>query len=116
MSGVRIYHNPRCSKSRQALQLLNDQQVDVQVIDYLKQAPGREQLATLCEQIGCRPQDLLRRGEELYKQQYQERELSDDETLDALVAYPSLLQRPIVVGPGGAVIARPPEKATDVLD
>jgi len=112
---LRIYHNPRCSKSRAALAILEAQGERPEVIDYLKAPPTKEELRALLGKLAMRPADIVRRGEAVFKQKYAGRTLSDDEWLDALVADPILIERPIVVRGDEAVLGRPPEKVLDLL-
>lgn len=113
---LRIYHNSRCSKSRSACALLTERGVTAEVVEYLKTPPSREELAELVRMLGVRPGDLLRKGEAVFKERYAGRELSDEECLDAMVAHPVLIERPIVVRGSRAVVGRPPEKVLELLD
>ncbi len=115
MSTLRLYHNSRCSKSRAARQLLADRGVAVELVDYLGTPPGREELRDLLGKLGMRPADIVRRGEAVFKEHYAGRSLSDEEWLDALVAHPILIERPIVVRGDRAVLGRPPEKVLELL-
>ena len=110
-----IYHNARCSKSRSVCELVAAQGVKAEVIEYLQTPPNREELRGLLKKLGMKPEELVRRGEDVFKQQYAGRMLSGDEWLDALVAHPILIERPIVVRGARAVIARPPEKVMELL-
>jgi arsenate reductase len=112
---LRIYHNPRCSKSRAACALLQQQGAAVEVVEYLKTPPTRDELKRLLAMLGIKPEALVRRGEAAFKERFEGRSLSDDEWLDALVAEPILIERPIVVVGERAVLARPPEKLLDLL-
>lgn len=110
-----IYHNPRCAKSRAALSLLLERGTRPEVIEYLKTPPTREVLGALVKRLGIRPEQLVRKGEEVYKRQFSGRDLNDDQWLEALVQHPVLIERPIVVSGNRAVIGRPPEKVLDLL-
>ena len=112
---VSIFHNPRCRKSREALGLLEEKGEMTTVIDYLKTPPSREELAGIIQKIGIRPAELVRKGEQEFKDHFKGRELSDDEWLDALIKFPKLIERPIVIKDDQAVIGRPPEKVLDIL-
>ena len=116
MSSVRIFHNPRCSKSRQALALLEERGAEPEIVLYLKSPPSRDELAALHTMLGVPVIDMVRTKEVEFKQAGLSLESSDDELLDALVATPKLLERPVVVANGRAVIARPPEDALSVLE
>ena len=111
-----IYHNPRCSKSRQALQLLRDHGTKPVIIEYLKEPPDAPTLAHLLETLGMEPRDLMRKKEKEYKALGLDNpELSRDELVQAMVEHPRLIERPIVVSDGKAALGRPPEKVLDVL-
>lgn len=113
---VQIYHNPRCSKSRQTLQLLKDQGVEPEVVEYLKTPPDRQTLAAILEALDMPPHQLLRKGEAIYKELgLKEPGLSDDALLDAMVENPILIERPIVVNGNKAAIGRPPESVLAIL-
>jgi arsenate reductase len=111
-----IYHNARCSKSRAACELIAAQGIKAEVIDYLRTPPGKEELRGLLKKLGMKPEELVRRGEEVFKAQYAGKNLSDEQWLEALVAHPILIERPIVVRGARAVIGRPPEKVLELLD
>jgi arsenate reductase len=115
MSTITIYHNPRCSKSRAACALIAESGVDAEVIDYLTKPPSRDELRVLLAKLGMRASEIVRRGEAVFKEHYQGRELSDEQWLDALIAHPILIERPIVVRGEQAVIGRPPEKVLELL-
>lgn len=113
---VRIYHNPRCSKSRAACALLVEAGVEHEIIEYLKHPPSREELAELVAKLGIRPGDLVRRGEAVFKEKYAQLADNDDARwFDALIADPILIERPIVVIGEHAVVARPPERLSALL-
>lgn len=116
METITIYHNPRCSKSRAACELIAGRQLDACVIDYLTTPPSREELLLLLDKLGMEAEDLVRRGEAAFKENYAGREMSDEQWLDALVAHPILIERPIVVRGDKAVIGRPTEKVQTLLD
>jgi len=111
-----IYHNPRCSKSRAALNLLQEAGADIHVIPYLQRTPDLQQLQGLLKLLGCGARDMLRDGETLYRElQLDREELDDTQLLQALAEHPQLLQRPIVVRAERAIIARPPERVNELL-
>jgi arsenate reductase len=111
---VTLYHNPRCSKSREALAILEKRGVTLNVVEYLKTPLDRSQLRTLVDQLGISPGDLLRRGEEVFREKYGNRIMTDADSLDAMATHPILMERPVVVCRDQAVIARPPERANEV--
>jgi arsenate reductase len=112
---IRIYYNPRCSKCRATVALVTERGYATELVEYLLTPPAKEELRGLLHQLGMQPFELVRSGEEAYKQHYAGRTLSDEEWLDALVAHPELIERPIVVRGDRAVLARPPEKVLDFL-
>ncbi|WP_442801552.1 arsenate reductase (glutaredoxin) [Serratia rubidaea] len=117
MKNVTIYHNPRCSKSRETLALLEQHGVQPEVVLYLDTPPSVEQLATLLQQLGFNSaRDLMRKKEELYKTlNLADDGLSEQQLLQALAANPKLIERPIVVKGQQARIGRPPEQVLDIL-
>ncbi|MCW5622367.1 MAG: arsenate reductase (glutaredoxin) [Burkholderiales bacterium] len=110
-----IYHNPRCSKSRTALELLRSRGIEPRVIEYLKQPPTREELRLLLQRLGLEPAQLVRKGEDQFKAQFAGKTLTHAQWLDALAAHPILIERPIVVRGDRAVVGRPPEKVLELL-
>ena len=113
---VEIYHNPRCSKSRQTMQLLEEMGVEPEVVEYLKNPPDRETLAGILEMLGMEPRDLMRRKEAEYRENsLDDPVLSRDQLMDAMLAHPKLIERPIVVSNGRATIGRPPERVLEIL-
>lgn len=112
---MRIYHNPRCSKSRAACSLIAEKGLAAEVVEYLKTPPSREELRALLAKLDMKPGEIVRKGEEVFKERFAGRTLSDDEWLDALVAHPILIERPIVVRGDKAVLARPAEKVLELL-
>ncbi|MBS1230613.1 MAG: arsenate reductase [Proteobacteria bacterium] len=116
MKPITIYHNPRCSKSRAACELIAARGIDAEVIDYLKTPPTRDELRGLVKKLGIKPAELVRRGEVAFKENYEGHELSDEQWIDALIAHPILIERPIIVRGDRAVIGRPPEKVLEWLD
>jgi len=113
----RIYHNPRCSKSRQILQLLNEHQAQVEIVEYLKTPPTTEELAGLCRQMGIAPKELVRMKEPLLKElgYSKNSELSDMEWCRVMAENPKLIERPVVVYGDKVVLGRPPEKVLEIL-
>ena len=116
MSRVTIYHNPRCSKSRQALALLRDNNVEPDIVEYLDNPPSISELDAILKMLAKEPRELMRRKESVY------RDLAlDDDSLDrhsllqAMVEHPILIERPIVVANGKAVVGRPPEAVLEIL-
>lgn len=112
---IKIYHNNRCSKSRCALQYLQELGSDFEVIHYLENTPSKTELRELIDMLGIKSVDLVRKGESLYKEHYKNQELSDTEWIDVLHANPILIERPIVFTEKKAVIGRPPELVKELL-
>ena len=111
-----IYHNPRCSKSRAAMELLTEKGIEPQVIKYLDTPPDRETLLDLLEMLGLEPRELMRKGEQEYKDNnLGDDSLTRDELIDAMLKYPRLIERPIVIKDGKAAIGRPIENIIDIL-
>lgn len=116
MSTVQIYHNPRCSKSRQALSLLEQQGVDIDVTLYLETPPDTASLSELLQLLGMSARDLMRKGEDVYKElKLDNLELSEADLVQAMVDYPKLIERPIIIRDGKALVARPPEKLLELF-
>ena len=101
---MKIYHNPRCSKSRQTLQLIQNAGVKPEIIEYLNDIPSKEELKSVINILGMKPYDLLRRGESDFKENYKGKVLSDSQWIDAMIKYPKLIERPIVVKGKKAVL------------
>ncbi|MFT4526477.1 MAG: arsenate reductase [Bacteroidia bacterium] len=112
---MKIYHNPRCSKSRQTLQIITDAGIEPEIIEYLNDIPSREELKSVIDLLGIKPYELLRRGEADFKENYKGKDLSDDQWIDAMIKYPKLIERPIVIKGKKAVLGRPPENVKDLL-
>jgi arsenate reductase len=111
-----MYHNPRCSKSRQALALLRERGIEPEIIDYLETPPTEAELEALLRKLGLRPSALLRTGEEVFKEKYKGKTLTDEQSLKALAENPVLMERPIVVKGQRAVVGRPPERVLELLE
>jgi len=112
---ITIYHNPRCRKSREGLAIVEASGKPYKVIPYLKEVPSKNELKHLAKQLGVKPVDMIRTNETLWKEQYKGKDLSEDDILEAMVSFPKLIERPIVVSGDQAVIGRPPEKIKDLL-
>lgn len=116
MSKVTIYHNPRCSKSRQTMALLEEKNITPEIVLYLETPPDKEQLNKLLAMLGIGARDLVRKSEDEYASMgLANKELSDAELVEAMVKAPRLIQRPIVVVDGKARIGRPPESVLEIL-
>lgn len=117
MSDLKILHNPRCSKSRQTLQLLHDKGFAPQIIEYLKTPVSADELTAIISQLGfTSPRQLMRTGEDAYKQQnLADPSLTKETLISAMLNTPKLIERPIVLYNGKAAIGRPPESVLDIL-
>lgn len=112
---ARIYHNPRCSKSRATLALLEERGVEIDVVEYLKTPPDRKELETLARKLGGDVSAMVRRDEPEYRAALGDETPSADQLLDLLAEQPKLLQRPIVVVGNEARIGRPPERVLEIV-
>lgn len=111
-----IYHNPRCSKSRESLQLLQEKELDYTIVEYLKTPPTRSELQDLLAKLDLKPSQLIRKTEAIYKEHYKGKSLQEDEWMDAMLNYPRLIQRPIVIHGNKAVIGRPIDQVKELLE
>lgn len=111
-----IYHNPKCSKSRQTLELLKEKGITPTIIEYLKTPPTSEALKAILKLLGMAPRDLMRKKEDTYAElKLDNSSLSDDTLIDAMIQHPILIERPIVLANGKAALGRPPEQVLDIL-
>ncbi|MBD3796884.1 MAG: arsenate reductase (glutaredoxin) [Campylobacterales bacterium] len=115
MSKVTIWHNPKCSKSRQALEIVEQNGCEKEVVKYLEATPSKDQLKNVLKMLGISPRELMRTKEDLYKELDLKNETNDEKLIDAMVQNPKLIERPIIIKGNKAVIARPPEKALELL-
>lgn len=113
---MKIYHNPRCSKSRQTLQLIQEQGTEPEIVLYKQTPPSEEELAAVVAKTGLKPFDIVRKGEALYKAEYKGKDLSDQEWIAAMAAHPELIERPIVIQGDKAVLGRPPENVLTLFE
>tara|TARA_R110002051_G_scaffold69741_7_gene125490 strand:- start:1079 stop:1423 length:345 start_codon:yes stop_codon:yes gene_type:complete len=112
---LKIYHNPRCSKSRQGLALLEESGKEFDVVKYLDNTPSYLELAAIIGKLGIKPIELVRKGETIWKEKYKNENFSDKELIELMVQNPKLIERPIVVLDNEAVIGRPPENIKKLL-
>ena len=113
---ARIYHNPRCSKSRATLALLEERGIDLDIVEYLEHPPPRRTLAALLKKLGLKARDVIRSAEPEFKDSGLTLDASEDDLLDLMVAIPKLIERPIVEIGDRARIGRPPERVLEILD
>ena len=104
---IKIYHNPRCRKSREGLEILENSGKEFEVIRYLEKIPSKEELKSVIDKIGINPKDLVRKNEPVWKEKFKGMLLSDEEILEAMISYPKLIERPIIINGNKAVIGRP---------
>ena len=113
---IEIFHNPRCSKSRQTLALLQEKGIEPTVVEYLKTPPSKTRLKAILKMLALEPRQLMRKGEKEYKEQNLADEgLSKEQLIDAMVATPKLIERPIVINGDKAAVGRPPESVLEIL-
>lgn len=112
---ITIYHNPRCGKSREGLQLLEQLDKPFTTVKYLNEPLNKQELSSILNKLGIPPLDLVRQKEVIWKENYKDKQLSDDQIIDAMISHPVLIERPIVVNGNKAVIARPAEKIKEIL-
>jgi arsenate reductase len=115
-SAIRIFHNPRCSKSRQTMQLIESKDIIPDVVEYLKDPPTADELEEILDLLGLEPRELMRTREKAYKENnLDDPDLSREALIKAMIDNPILIERPIVLHKGKAIIGRPPEKVLDIL-
>lgn len=113
---VQILHNPRCSKSRATLEILQENGIEPEIIKYLETPPDADQLASILDSLGMSPRELMRKGQSEYKELgLDNKHLSDEQLIAAMVNTPILIERPIVLAKGKAAIGRPPESVLEIL-
>ena len=113
---MKIYHNPRCRKSRETLQLLLDNNIELEIIEYLKTPLTIKEIENILKILGISAKDLVRKGEQIFKDLYKGKDLAEDEYVHILSLHPILIERPIVVKDNRAVLGRPPINVLDLLD
>lgn len=114
---IKIYHNPRCSKSRQGLEILKESGQDYEVIQYLKEPISKDDLKEIIKLLNIKPIALVRKNEKIWKESFKSKadELSDEDIIEAMIENPKLIERPIVINGEKAVIGRPPEDIKEIL-
>ena len=112
---MKIYHNPRCSKSRQTLAIIEEKGIEVEIIKYLENIPNKSQLKEIINLLGIKPLQLVRKNEADWKNNFKGQELNDDEIIEAMITYPKLIERPIVIKGNKAVLGRPPESVLNLF-
>lgn len=112
---MKIYHNPRCTKSRETLAILKEEGKDIEIVEYLKEVPTAAELKQLLAKLNMQAEELLRKGEAVYKEKFKGKAFSPEEWIEIMIENPKLIERPIVVNGNKAVIGRPPEKVKELF-
>ena len=112
---MKIYHNPRCSKSRETLEIIQKAGKEVEIIDYQNQVPTEEELTAIIKLLGINAEDLVRKGEDVYKEKFKGKKITQQEWVKIMVEHPKLIERPIVISGDKAIIGRPPEKVLELF-
>jgi arsenate reductase len=112
---MKIYHNPRCRKSREGLAILEEARVEHEIIDYLNNPPSEEEIRELLSKLNMDAIELVRQNEAVWKEKFKGKDLSSEEIIRAMADHPKLIERPIVVRGSQAVVGRPPEKIKSLL-
>lgn len=112
---IKIYHNPRCSKSRNGVAILENSGKEFEIVKYLDSVPQKEELKELLTLLDMTPMQLIRTNEKIWKEEFKGKELSDEELIDAMLSHPKLIERPIVVNGNKAVVGRPSENIEKIL-
>ncbi len=113
---IKIYHNPKCSKSREGLTILENSGKDFEVVKYLENIPSKEELKQVISYLSIAPEDLVRKNEAIWKEKFKGKTLSDEEIIGAMLKHPKLIERPIVIKGNKAVIGRPSEKIIEIIN
>jgi arsenate reductase (glutaredoxin) len=116
MKKIKIYHNQRCSKSREALAMIREKGFEPEICEYLKTPPSYAELKDVLMRLHLKPQEIIRTGEELYKKKFRNKKFSDDEWIKILSENPELIERPIVVKGSSAAVGRPIENIIELLE
>jgi|SRR5690606_31734517 len=112
---IHIIHNPKCSKSRDGLKFLQDHSIDYQIIAYLDNPLSKDEIKELLKKLDIAPIDLVRKNEEIWKENFKKRTLTDEQIIEAMAKYPKLIERPIFINGNKAVIGRPTENIEKIL-
>ena len=103
---MKIYHNPRCTKSRNALKLIQDKGLEIEIVEYLKKPLNANELNSITKLIGLTPEQIVRKNEEVYKNEFKGKSLTNEQWIDALISNPKLIQRPIIIANDKGIIGR----------
>lgn len=115
MEKVLIYHNPRCRKSRETLEILNEKGIEPVVVEYLKNVPDVDELKSVLKKLGISAEDLIRKNEDIFKTKFKGKKYSEEQWIKILLEHPILIERPIVIKGNKAAIGRPPEKVLELF-
>lgn len=110
-----LFHNPRCMKSREALGLLNENGKQPEIREYLKEVPTEQEILDLLQLLNMEAKDLIRKNEKIYKEEFRGKNLSNEDWIKVMLQNPKLIERPIFINNGKAVVGRPPEKILELL-
>ena len=113
---MKIYHNPRCSKSRKTLEIIKKSKKEFEIVEYLKDLLSTSELEIIIEKLGITAVELVRKNELIWKENYKGKNLSDEEIVHAMIDNPKIMQRPIVVNGEKAVLGRPPENVLKIIN
>ncbi|MEO8934071.1 MAG: arsenate reductase (glutaredoxin) [Xanthomarina sp.] len=112
---IKIYHNPRCSKSRSGLEIIEKSGKEFEIISYLKNIPSKEDLREILKLLNIPAEGLIRKNEADWKENFKDKNLTEDQLIEAMIVFPKLIERPIVVHGKKAVIGRPPENILEII-
>jgi len=112
---IKIYHNNRCSKSRCGLEILEKSGKDFEIVPYLENTPSNDELKHILSLLNIKAEDLIRKNEAVWKENFKGKELTEAQLINAMVKFPKLIERPIVINGNKAVIGRPPENILDII-
>lgn len=112
---MKIYHNPRCRKSRETLALIEEKGKKADIILYLDTPPNKDEIIDILKKLKLKPEQLIRKTEKVYKEKYKGLTMSDDEWIEAMIDHPKLIERPIVIKGTKAIVGRPPENVLSLL-
>ena len=112
---MQIYHNPRCRKSRETLELIKANGINPEIVLYLEEVPTKEMLKSILEKLQIPAEKLLRKGEKVFKENYKGQDHSNEDWIDIMIANPKLIERPIVIDGDKAILGRPPENVLDLI-
>jgi arsenate reductase (glutaredoxin) len=113
---IQIYYKAKCSKCEEALDILNQNNCEVEIREYLKKKPTKKELKELLAKLGCKPFDIVRQKENLFKEKFEGKRFVDDEWIHILSQHPELIERPIIIDGYKAIIGRPPELVLDLIN